>query len=484
MNSMQELWAHILENMFEKKPFSETSFNLWIKGMELVEMSDTSVFLKVQNNFIMDFISKNEIYIKLIFDCVTDALGIETQIVLVSEKSAEPDVETAVQDFIQTGKQESWLFCYPEKLSVEEPPEEQEPAREELPLKATEGPGAGRQAVYNEKYTFDNFIVGSTNRFAYSASRAVAENPSNAYNPLFIYGPSGLGKTHLLFAITNEILKISPDTNVIYVDGEDFVIQFLELMKKNQMHLFREKYRNVDVLLVDDVHILAGKPATQEEFFHTFNQLYQQNKQIILTSDRPPKEISTLEERMKSRFESGLIADIQPPDLELRIAILKKKCEEAGLVAENDVIEYIAEQIKDNIRQMEGAVKKMKAYSFITGIPIDMNLAKNIIRDITSGDEPQSVLVDRIFKVVGEAYGVTNSDILGKKRSKEIVQARHTVIYMLSKVVNLSSKNIANILEVKDHTTALYAINNIDKKAKTDPELAKTLSDMVKKIRG
>ncbi len=483
---MQELWAHILETMFERKPFSETSFNLWIKGMELVEMSDTAVFLKVQNNFIMDFIAKNEMYIKLIFDCVTDALGFETQIVLVSEKTAEPDVEGAVQDYIQTGRQESWLFCYPEKLSVEETPEEpdEEPKKDELPLREPDGPGAGRQAVYNEKYTFDNFIVGSTNRFAYSASRAVSENPSNSYNPLFIYGPSGLGKTHLLFAITNEILKNRPATNVLYVDGEDFVNQFLDLLKKNQMNLFREKYRNVDVLLVDDVHILAGKTQTQEEFFHTFNQLYQQNKQIILTSDRPPKEINTLEERMKSRFEMGLIADIQPPDLELRIAILKKKCEEMGLVAENDVLEYIAEQIKDNIRQMEGAVKKMKAYSFITGIPIDMNLAKNIIKDLTSGDEPQSVLVDRIFKVVGEEYGVTNADILGKKRNKEIVQARHTVIYMLSKVVNLSSKSIANILEVKDHTTALYAINNIDKKAKTDPELAKSLSDMVKKIRG
>ena len=482
MNSLQELWAHVLETMFEKKTFSDTSFNLWLKDLEIITMSDTSVFISVENKFKLDFISKK--YIDFISRCVEENLGLETQIVLVDAQTAQPDPEGAAQEFIRTGEIKEWLFCYPEELNVE-PNQEDVPEEEpEITLTPMDSPGVGSYLAYSEKYTFDNFIVGSTNRFAYNACRAVAKNPSDMYNPLFIYGPSGLGKTHLLYAITNEILKNRPDANVLYVDGEDFTNQLVELLtKKNQMHLFREKYRNVDVLLVDDIQFIAGKPSTQEEFFHTFNALHQQNKQIILTSDRPPKEISTLEDRMKTRFEWGLITDIQPPDLELRIAIIKKKCEDMGIVVEYDVLEYIAEQIKANIRQMEGVVKKLKAYTFINGIPVDMTVAKNCIKDLIGEGEPQSVLMDRIFKCVSEQYGVPYSDIMGKKRNKEIVQARHAVIYLLLKVINLSSNNVATMFGL-DHTSVLYASKTIENKAKNDPDFAKMMSEMVKKIRG
>ena len=481
MNSLQELWAHILETMFENKNFSETSFNLWLKDLELVEMSDTSVFIRVENKFKMDFISKK--YIDFISETVAEVLGFDSQIVLIDAQSAQPDVESAVQEFISGGEKKDYLFCYPESLTVEAPP----PPEPELPepeLTPMESPGVGSYLAYSEKYTFDNFIVGTTNRFAYNACRAVAKSPSDMYNPLYIYGPSGLGKTHLLYAITNEILKNRPEANVLYVDGEDFTNQLVELLtKKGRMDLFREKYRSVDVLLVDDIQFIAGKASTQEEFFHTFNALHQQNKQIIVTADRPHKEISTLEERLKTRFEWGLITDIQPPDLELRIAIIKRKCDEMGLVVDYGVLEYIAEQIKDNIRQMEGVVKKLKAYSFINGIPVDMAVAKTCIKDLIGEGEPQSVLVERIFKYVSEQYGVPYSEIMGKKRNKEIVVARHAVIYLLIKVVTLSSNNVATMFGL-DHTSVLYATKTVEEKAKKDQDFAKMMSDMVKKIRG
>ncbi len=499
---MQELWSHILQTMFERKNFSDASFNLWLKDLELIDMTDTALYVQVPNDFKLNFVSKK--YMEFISSTVKDILGFATQIVMVSLESAEPDVAGAIAEFLETGEEKKFIFCYgkAEAQSASKPPvippvteetapaapKEEAPAAPEFPKREPweEGmdPGVGTYLSYSDKFTFDNFIVGSTNRFAYNACRAVAAKPADRYNPLFIWGPSGLGKTHLLYAITHEIIQNNPDARVLYVRGEDFTNQLVEtLTLKEPMHYFREKYRNVDVLLVDDIHFIAGKVSTQEEFFHTFNALHQQNKQIILTADCPPKEMQTLEERLKSRFEWGLMADIQPPDLELRIAILHRKCEEMGVDIDQEVLEYIANQIKDNIRQLEGAVKKLTAFSFINGQPITLSLAKSCMRDIVSGSEPASVTIDKIFKSVCAKYEVPMSEIRGKRRTREVVQARHMAVYLLSKLVDLPSTNIAKLFE-QDHSSILYAINTLESKVKNDPAFRETVEELMKKIRG
>ena len=482
MNSLEELWSHILATMFEKKPFSEASFNLWLKDMQLIELTKTSVYLSVPNEFKLRFISQK--YMEFIREILTELVGAVKQIVLISQESAIPDVAGAIEEFLQTGEDRPYLFCYRCREGREESaPAEPEP-EESTQKPAKEGPGGGMYLNYSEKFTFENFIVGSTNQFAYNACKAVAANPADRYNPLFIWGPSGLGKTHLLYAITNQILKDRPQSQVLYVRGEDFTNQLVEsLTQKEPMHYFREKYRNVDVLLVDDIQFIAGKTATQEEFFHTFNALHQQNKQIILTSDRPPKEINTLEDRLKSRFEWGLIADVAPPDLELRIAILRRKCEEMGLMIDASVLEYVAEQIKENIRQLEGAAKKLAAQSFINGQSINLPLAKTILRDIVTGNEPPSVTVDKIFRVVSETLQIPLAEIKGRKRTKEIATARHLVEYLLSTMVDIPSTNIARMFD-QDHTSALHAIDKIDKLIKTDSDFAAQVERIQKTIRG
>ena len=490
MNSMQEVWEHILHTMFERKNFSEASFNLWLKDLELIEMTDTTLFVQVQSDFKLNFVFKK--YMDFISSTVKDILGFSMQIVMVSEESADPDVAGAIAEFVETGEErEEKKEEKKEEKPVMPPVTEDIEKKEEIPAaskRATweEGmdPGVGTYLSYSEKFTFDNFIVGSTNRFAYNACRAVAANPADRYNPLFIWGPSGLGKTHLLYSITNQIIKSDPKARVLYVRGEDFTNQLVEtLTLKEPMHYFREKYRNVDVLLVDDIHFIAGKVSTQEEFFHTFNALHQQNKQIILTADCPPKEMQTLEERLKTRFEWGLMADIQPPDLELRIAILNRKCEEMGADIDPEVLEYIATQIKDNIRQLEGAVKRLTAFSFINGQPITMSLAKSCMRDIASGSEPASVTIDKIFKTVCSTFEVPMSEIRGKRRTREVVQARHMAVYLLSKLVDLPSTNIAKLFE-QDHSSILYAINSLEAKVKNDPIFRDSVEELMKKIRG
>ncbi len=495
MNSMQELWSHILETMFEKKSFSDASFSLWLKDLELVDMTDTCLYIKVLNDFKLNIISKK--YMDFICEMVKDVLGFSTQLVLVSEESAKPDVASVVAEYLETGEEKKCLFCYdgrtPKKQGESEPPaaEEKESAPEERPVVSSGSEPArapeaevGTYLSYSDKFTFENFIVGSTNRFAYNACLAVADRPADRYNPLFIWGPSGLGKTHLLFSITNRIIQENPDSRVLYVRGEDFTNQLVDsITQKEPMHFFREKYRNVDVLLVDDIHFIAGKTSTQEEFFHTFNALHQQNKQIILTADCPPKEIHTLEERLRTRFEWGLIADIQPPDLELRIAILRRKCEEMGVDISAEVLEYLADQVKDNIRQLEGAVKKLTAYSFINGQPITLHLAKSCMRDIVSGSEPTSVTIDKIFRMVSEHFEVPLSEVKGRRRTREVVQARHMVVYLLSKMVDLPSTNIAKLFE-QDHSSILYAINTLESKVKTDPAFRETVEELTKAIRG
>ena len=335
---------------------------------------------------------------------------------------------------------------------------------------------------YNFEYTFENFIVGNSNKFAHAACTAVAANPATNYNPLFIHGPSGIGKTHLMYAVVNEIKKKNPNISVIYIKSEDFTNELIESLSKQQMNKFRDKYRNCDILLIDDIQFIAGKTSTQEEFFHTFNALYEDHKQIILSSDRPPKDISHLEDRLKTRFEWGLIADIQPPDLELRVAIIKKKAEQVSIEIPNDALTILAENLRSNIRQIEGAIKKLSALSFLEGKSISTDLAKSCISEFLGGAEPINVTIEKIYSAVYKKYNIKKEDILGQKRNKDIAEARHICIYLIREITEISFPNIGKIFG-RDHSTIMFSYEKISKK-RTDPIFNVEINEIIKEVTG
>ena len=330
--------------------------------------------------------------------------------------------------------------------------------------------------------TFDNFIVGDSNKFAHAASLAVASDPGNTYNPLFIHGNSGLGKTHLLNAICNEILKNNPDAYIIYVRSEDFMNELIDyLQNKKDTSVFHNKYRNADVLLVDDVQFIAGKTSTELEFFHTFDTLVKAKSQIVLTSDRPPKEMATLEERLRNRFESGLIADIQPPDLETRVAIINSKAESLGIEIPSSLVLFIAEKIKSNIRQLEGAVKKMKAFIEL-GEGVNLGTAQKAIRDIFSEGDPTPVLIDKIIDEVARTYGVTVSDIKSKKHDAKYVFPRHVAMYIIREMTPLTNKKVAEIFGLSDHSSVMYASKKIAADRENNYSLKTIIADIMKNV--
>ena len=335
---------------------------------------------------------------------------------------------------------------------------------------------------FDPEYTFKNFVVGKSNQLAQSSALAVAKHPAELNNPLFLYGNSGLGKTHLMFAIVNEIRANHPDYNILYVTGEEFTNELIESLALKKSVTFRGKYRNVDVLLIDDIQFIAGKMGVQEEFFHTFDTLYTANKQIIIASDRAPREIDHLEERLQSRFEMGLMADIQPPDKELRMAIFKRKANDYGITISMDVLYYLAENITTNIRQIEGALKKLKAKSLISGENITLTMAENELSDYFVTAKNDDSLIDRIFEAAEKRYGVNRDELKSAKRSAEIVAARHYAIYLIRKTTNLSQNSIAKLFNKKDHTTVINSISFIERKMKNEPvferDINKTISEL------
>ena len=333
------------------------------------------------------------------------------------------------------------------------------------------------------EFTFDTYIIGSSNKFAHAASLAVASNPAGAYNPLFIYGNSGLGKTHLLYAICNDIKKNRPEMKTLYIKGDDFTNELIESIKKNKTSEFRDKYRKPDILLVDDIQFIAGKDSTQEEFFHTFNSLYESKKQIVLTSDRPPKEIQTLEDRLRTRFEWGLIADIQPPDFETRIAIVKRKAELLNIEIPDDVCEYITTRLKTNIRQLEGTVKKIKAMHLLRGDSISIPTAQFAISDILNNDQPQPLTVEKIIEEVSRTFGVAPDDIRSTKRSATISNARQIAMYVVRDVTQMSMSNIGEEFGGRDHSTVVYAIQQVEKSMENNKKNKSVIEDIIKNIR-
>ncbi|MGS0763050.1 chromosomal replication initiator protein DnaA [Syntrophomonas curvata] len=340
----------------------------------------------------------------------------------------------------------------------------------------------GMFTTLNHKYTFDTFVVGNSNRFAHAACYAVGESPSKAYNPLFIYGGVGLGKTHLMQAIGHHIMKKKRDYSVVYVSSEQFTNELISSIKDDNMAGFRNRYRRVDVLLIDDIQFLAGKERTQEEFFHTFNTLYESNKQVVISSDRPPRNIPTLEDRLRSRFEWGLITDIQPPDLETRIAILRKKAQTEDFNVPYDVLDYIANYIDSNIRELEGALVRLVAFATITNKPLNMTTASEALKDILPPPRPKKITIESIQKTVSKYYGLEVSELLSKKRNKQLVYPRQIAMYLCRRLTDASYPQIGEQFGGRDHTTVIHANEKVERDLENDGELAAAIDDLCKKI--
>lgn len=335
------------------------------------------------------------------------------------------------------------------------------------------------------KYTFDNFIVGDSNRFARAVCWKVANDAHvEDYNPLFIYGPSGVGKTHLMYAVINEMKRTNPDIKVVYTKGEDFINTMVSHLTHKTMDSFRALYRGCDVLLVDDIQFIAGRESTQMEVFHTFQALFDAGKRIILASDRPPKDINPLEERLRSRFEQGLLTDINPPDFELRVAIIQKKAEDLSISVPIEVLEFLAENLRSNIRQIEGSIKKLAAKSLVDGRPITLKYAQEVLTDLIGESEPLEVTVDKIFSAIVKKYGFPREEIVGKRRTKEIMPARHIAIYLVREITEMSFPNIGKLFGGRDHTTAISSYDWVKKKLIRDPLFDADIETLRKEITG
>ncbi len=336
--------------------------------------------------------------------------------------------------------------------------------------------------TFNPRYRFSTFVVGSSNQLAYAASHSIAENPAGSFNPLFIYGGAGLGKTHLIQAIGQQIRQVSPHLRVVYMSADTFVTELIASIRYDRMQAFRDRYRSVDALLLDDIQFLAGKERTQEEFFHTFNALYEAQKQIVFTSDAPPKDIPTLEERLRSRFEWGLIADIQPPDLETKVAILRKKAEEKKLDLPHEVALFIAERVRSNIRELEGHLNRVTAFASLTGHPVNVDLAKEALKDLLA-KENKPITAAEIIKVVAAHYGIKVSDLKSKSNARPIAYPRQVAMFMCKELTDLSYPEIGKIFNNKHHSTVMYSVEKIDHLIQDDQQVARTVEMLTKHFR-
>ena len=453
MNIVEKNWDQILNKMKLEYCSSNISYNTWIAPLTVYEVTDDTVYILVKLRASLEHIEEK--YLLPFKVCIAEVTGIEYEVAFVT------DSQTVIQE------------------------------KKENLIKKSRANAVFERANLNPKYTFDTFVVGSNNSFAHAASLAVAESPGEAYNPLFIYGGVGLGKTHLMHSIAHFILENDPSKNVLYVTSETFTNELIEALKSGKtgselaMTKFREKYRNNDVLLIDDIQFIIGKESTQEEFFHTFNHLHVSGKQIIISSDKPPKDIETLEARLRTRFEWGLIADISSPDYETRMAILRKKEELDGLERyhiPDDVMQYIANNIKSNIRELEGSLNKLIALSNLENKPIDIPLAAEALKDMISPDDNRVVTPELILDIVSEHFNVPVADLKGKKRNAEIVLPRQIVMYLCRVMTDTSLKAIGAFLGGKDHASVTHGIKKIEAEIKTDEALNNTVNIIMKKI--
>jgi chromosomal replication initiator protein len=453
---LEHIWNQTLNKIKDK--LSNPSFKTWFSNTKPVDMKDDNIMLiEVPNDFIKDWIETR--YNDLITEVIQNLTDTNLECRFYTEEELK------------------------EKNQEEEEIEEDETENDNEKETKEKNKEYNINTNLNPKYSFDSFVVGDGNRFAHAAALAVAEAPAKAYNPLFLYGDVGLGKTHLMQAIAHYILKHNPDNKVVYVSSETFTNELINAIKDDKTAAFRDKYRNIDILLVDDIQFLANKERTQEEFFHTFNSLHESNRQLIISSDRPPKEIPTLEERLRSRFEWGLITDIQKPDLETRIAILRKKADMENLKVPNEVIIYIANNIQSNIRELEGALIKVIAYSSLVDKEIDADLAEKALKDlIVQNEEPREVNIDLIKDVVVDYYNLKKEDMTSKKRPQKIAFPRQIAMYLSRELTELSLPHIGEEFGGRDHTTVIHAYNKIEEKINEDDEFSKVINKIKARI--
>lgn len=443
---IQSKWDEILKFLISEYGITDVSYSTWLKPLKVYDVKDHVITILINDERIgppsMNVIkNKYELLLK----------------VSIEEIMNEPfDIKFVLKSQIELAQ------------SIEKASE---------PKKRNTTP-----TFLNARYTFDTFVVGGNNEFARAAALAVAENPGEIYNPLFIYGGVGLGKTHLMHSIAHFVLNQNPDTKVLYVTSEKFTNELIDSIQKNTTNQFREKYRFIDILLIDDIQFIIGKERTQEEFFHTFNTLHESKKQIIISSDRPPKEMLTLEDRLRSRFEHGLLADIQPPDYETRMAILRKKEELDGLKIDEDVLAYIAANIKSNIRELEGALTKIVAFSRLKKRELNILLAEEALKDIISPNEKKVITPELIVDVVAEHYNITPSDIFSKDKSRNISYPRQIVMFLCRRLTDLSVTEIGKILGNRDHSTVLHGCDKVSNDIVKNVSLHNTIDVLIKKI--
>ena len=439
MEMVQEKWDDILSTMKTEYDLSDVSYKTWVEPLHIYKIEGDTIYILPKDDaqpFTINYIKKK--YEDLLKVTIADFTGKEYNLEFILPKSVETEVQTPV----------------------------------------------ARNSGLNPKYTFDSFVVGNNNKFAQNAALAVAETPGEAYNPLYIYGGPGLGKTHLMHAIGNYILTENPDKKVLYVTSEEFLNEVIESLRSTNnataMTKFRNKYRAVDVLMIDDIQFIIGKESTQEEFFHTFNALQTQGKQIILTSDKPPKEMETLEERIRSRFEWGLMADIGVPDYETRMAILRKKAESDSLSIDDDILSYIAANIKSNVRELEGALNKLLAYNNLVHMPITMEVAEKELANIITPDKPREITPQLIIEVVSEHFHISVDQMISKTRSSDVAKPRQIAMYLCKNMTDSPLDTIGSLLGGRDHSTIIHGIKKVTEDYDTN-ETTRTLIETIKK---
>jgi len=448
-NNDPSVWQRARE-FIKKELDNEQIFNIWFEPIRCVSCADGSITLEVQNNLFREILLDR--HANLINSSISKASGKELKVEFILKEPAGDAKPQAPQDAQKPAVKPFWPFSRDRQDVV-------------------------REIGLIPKYTFESFVVGPSNRFAHAASIAVCDSPAKAYNPFFIYGGVGLGKTHLMHAIGHKILQKMPKAKIMYITSEDFTNQLISSIQNRTTPKFRERYRSVDILLIDDIHFIAGKEATQEEFHHTFNTLYDAHKQIVVSSDRPPKEIQALEERLVSRFEWGLVTDIQPPDFETRMAILKKKSEKDSIVLPDDVYYFLAEKIKSNIRELEGALIRVVAYAKLIGKDITVEMVKDVLKDMIREGE-KKITIDLIQKRVCEYFDIKLSDMKVKKRSRGIAYPRQIAMYLARQLTDYSLPEIGEYFGGRDHTTVMHAFGKIQ----NDLKIKKGLSELIERV--
>lgn len=471
LNQLRLVWEEVLSIMAADLP--ERSFDAWLKDSRPVFLDGNTLYVEFPNEFTKDWVEAR--YVNPLTRTLRQVTNRDWDIKFTIPEGVK-SLSSPGMVPTRTGPDRTW----PNRAQLDEPTPAPTPVSAAAPTVQIQTP---RSSVLNPRYTFENFVVGNSNRFAHAASLAVAEGPAKAYNPLFLYGGVGLGKTHLMHAIGHYALQQNPNISVVYVTSETFTNDLISAIGKKSMVDFRNKYRNADILLIDDIQFVAGKESTQEEFFHTFNALYEANRQLVISSDRPPKDIPTLEERLRSRFEWGLTADIQPPDLETRIAILRKKATDDNLVIDQEILSYIATHIQSNIRELEGALVRVIAHANLHNTPLTLDTVAEALKDILKTPAHQPVTIDSIMQIVADYYSIKVSELKSKRRTRNITFPRQIAMYLARDLTESSLPEIGEAFGGRDHSTVIHAIEKIESELKLDPSLQSTVAELISLIR-